>query len=79
MPRPSPAEPFADVEALLRQGVENYGAGRLREAAAAFHEALWLDPSNEKARDYLKAIADLTGAKLRIASVGPGRDQTIVL
>ena len=33
----------------------------------------------QKARDYLKAIADLTGAKLAIASVGPGRDQTIVL
>jgi len=32
-----------------------------------------------KAREYLKAIADLTGAKLAIASVGPGRDQTIVL
>jgi len=32
-----------------------------------------------KARDYLKAIADLTGAKLAIASVGPGRDQTIVV
>jgi adenylosuccinate synthase len=32
-----------------------------------------------KARDYLKAIASLTGAKLAIASVGPGRDQTIVL
>ena len=32
-----------------------------------------------RARDYLKAIADLTGAKLTIASVGPGREQTIVL
>jgi adenylosuccinate synthase len=33
----------------------------------------------QRARDYLKAIADLTGARLAIASVGPGRDQTIVL
>jgi adenylosuccinate synthase len=32
-----------------------------------------------KAREYLKAIAELTGARLAIASVGPGRDQTIVL
>jgi len=31
------------------------------------------------ARGYLKAIAELTGARLAIASVGPGRDQTIVL
>jgi adenylosuccinate synthase len=30
-----------------------------------------------KARAYLKAIAELTGAKLAIASVGPGREQTI--
>jgi adenylosuccinate synthase len=30
-----------------------------------------------KARVYLKAIAELTGAKLAIASVGPSRDQTI--
>ncbi|MDB6068269.1 MAG: purA [Pedosphaera sp.] len=32
-----------------------------------------------KARAYLKAIADLTGAKLAIASVGPAREQTIFL
>ena len=32
-----------------------------------------------KARNYLKAIAELTGAKLKIASVGPARDQTIFL
>ena len=31
------------------------------------------------ARNYLKKLAELTGAKLKIASVGPGRDQTIVL
>jgi len=30
-----------------------------------------------KARTYLKAIAELTGAKLFIASVGPAREQTI--
>jgi len=32
-----------------------------------------------KARSYLKAIAELTGAKLTIASVGPGREETIFL
>jgi adenylosuccinate synthase len=32
-----------------------------------------------KARSYLKAIAELTGAELAIASVGPGREQTIFL
>jgi adenylosuccinate synthase len=30
-------------------------------------------------RAYLKALADLTGAKLTIASVGPGREQTMFL
>ncbi len=38
----------------------------------------WSDlPTN--ARNYLEKIAGLTGAKLSIASVGPGRDQTILL
>jgi adenylosuccinate synthase len=32
-----------------------------------------------KARSYLKAIAELSGAKLTIASVGPAREQTIFL
>jgi adenylosuccinate synthase len=32
-----------------------------------------------KARAYLKALAELTDAKLMIASVGPGREQTIFL
>jgi adenylosuccinate synthase len=43
------------------------------------HEAKkWSDlPKN--ARTYLEKIAALTGAKLTIASVGPNRDQTIVL
>ena len=32
-----------------------------------------------KTRAYLKALAELSGAKLAIASVGPGREQTIVV
>jgi adenylosuccinate synthase len=32
-----------------------------------------------RARNYLKAIAELTGAKLAIASVGPAREQTLFL
>jgi adenylosuccinate synthase len=48
----------------------------------------WLTPTHEiqswkamppKAKAYLKAISDLTGAKLRIASVGPAREQTLFL
>jgi adenylosuccinate synthase len=46
----------------------------------------WQTPTNRvrewkklpaKARAYLKAIAELTGARLSIASVGPSREQTI--
>jgi adenylosuccinate synthase len=32
-----------------------------------------------RTRAYLKAIAELTGAKLTIASIGPAREQTIFL
>ena len=48
----------------------------------------WLTPTSKarkwndlpaKARDYLKALAELSGARLSIASVGPGREQTIML
>jgi adenylosuccinate synthase len=48
----------------------------------------WRQPTTEarkwkelppKARAYLKALAELTGAELAIASVGPGREQTIFL
>jgi adenylosuccinate synthase len=42
------------------------------------HARKWKDlPA--KTRSYLKALAYLTGAKLTIASVGPGREQTIFL
>jgi adenylosuccinate synthase len=46
----------------------------------------WLTPTHQvrewkkmpaKTRSYLKAIAELTGAKLKIASIGPAREQTI--
>ena len=46
----------------------------------------WLTPTNRvkswkalpvKARNYLRALAELSGARLRIVSVGPARDQTI--
>ena len=46
----------------------------------------WVTPTHKarkwrqlppRTRSYLKAISELTGARLAIASVGPGRDQTI--
>ncbi len=44
---------------------------------APTHEARRWKQLPAKARQYLKAIAGLTGARLAIASVGPGREQTI--
>ena len=43
------------------------------------HEARKWRDLPKKAQDYLKKIAELSGANLTIASVGPNRDQTIVL
>jgi adenylosuccinate synthase len=43
------------------------------------HEARTWSELPEKARAYLQRLAELTGAKLVIASVGPNREQTIVL
>ncbi len=41
------------------------------------HQARTWKELPAKTRSYLKAIAELTGAQLAIASVGPGREQTI--
>jgi tetratricopeptide (TPR) repeat protein len=59
---------YADVEILLTAGLEHYANGRLREAAAAFHEALWLDPGNAQARDYLSSTLGGTGLPLEEVS-----------
>src|SRR5262249_4571153 len=46
---------------------------------ASTHEAREWKQLPPKARNYLHAIAELSGAKLAIASVGPAREQTIFL
>src|SRR6202040_1977871 len=46
---------------------------------APTHDAREWKDLPPKARSYLKAIAELTGAELAIASIGPGREQTIFL
>ena len=43
------------------------------------HEAKKYSDLPKNARTYLEKIAELSGAKLTIASVGPNRDQTILL
>jgi adenylosuccinate synthase len=43
------------------------------------HEAKQWDDLPKNAQAYLRRIAELAGARLAIASVGPNRDQTIVL
>jgi adenylosuccinate synthase len=44
---------------------------------ASTHEARRWRDLPRRARQYLQGIAELTGARLAIASVGPGREQTI--
>jgi adenylosuccinate synthase len=43
------------------------------------HEARKWKHLPKKARQYLEALAELSGAKLAIVSIGPGRDQTILV
>jgi adenylosuccinate synthase len=43
------------------------------------HSAKKLSELPVEARDYVRAIAELTGAPLRIVSVGPTRNETIIL
>jgi adenylosuccinate synthase len=43
------------------------------------HSAQKLSPLPLAARDYVRYISALTGAKLSIVSVGPARGETIVL
>ncbi len=65
---PNDAEILAECEPVY---VEFEGWCAPTENARTFKD---LPP---KAREYLKAIAGLTDAKLFIASIGPGREQTI--
>jgi len=75
-----------------REGQEHYDyvpndAEALARCAPVYAEFPgWRSPTHQvrkwkdlpgKTRSYLKATAELTGAPLRIASVGPGREQTI--
>jgi adenylosuccinate synthase len=46
---------------------------------APTHNARSFNDLPAKTRSYLKAITELTGARLFIASIGPGREQTIIL
>lgn len=68
-----PPADFLQLEKCEPVYIELPGWKTPTEAAKKFSDL----PPN--ARSYLKTISELTGAKLRIASVGPGRDQTIVI
>ena len=85
---------FADENALGKLGrkqieVPPSDSAQLAQCVPIYeeHEG-WLTPTEncktwgelpKKARAYLKRIADLSGGKLTIASVGPNRDQTILV
>ena len=44
------------VAQLLQEGLDHYGEGRSREAAACWGEVLFLQPGHPEARDYLDAL-----------------------
>jgi adenylosuccinate synthase len=66
----------ADIEALTKC-VPIYAEFPGWKASTAKAKS-WKDLP-PKARSYLKAIAELSGSKLKIVSVGPAREQTIIL
>jgi adenylosuccinate synthase len=68
-----PPTDFRQLAKCVPVYIELPGWKTSTEAARKFGDL----PKNAKI--YLKKISELTGAKLRIASVGPGRDQTIML
>lgn len=68
-----PPSDFHQLEACEPIYMEMPGWKKSTENARKFSEL----PVN--ARNYLLKISELTGAKLTIASVGPNRDQTIVI
>ena len=64
--------------AALRQEAAGMRSDVLIDEIAVTGARAWTDlPA--RCRQYLQAIAKLTGAKLSIVSVGPGREQTILL
>ncbi len=50
------------VARLLQAGLDHYGEGRAAEAGRCWGEALFLDPENAEARDYLEALEEDGGA-----------------
>src|SRR5439155_2134757 len=71
-PRP-PERPKSprELERLLARGVEHYRKGRVREAAAAFHEALSLDPDNAQAHELLQEMLNPPVGPISKAPAGP--------
>ena len=70
MPPPAPAaappaepsvQPNQNAEAWVKRGKQAYVAGRFEEAAAAFEEAVALDPQNGTALYNLGVVRNKTG------------------
>jgi tetratricopeptide (TPR) repeat protein len=46
------------IRALLQEGLDHYGEGRVEEAERCWGEVLFLDSENVEARDYLQTLQD---------------------
>ncbi len=62
------------IRALLQEGLDHYGEGRVEEAERCWGEVLFLDSDNAEARDYLQTLLDEGEIPKRDAAppAGPG-------
>ena len=58
----APSRSRSSVSLLLDQGVVRYALGKREEAIRLWHEALGEDPSNDRARDYLRSVGAIPSA-----------------
>lgn len=65
------------VEALMAEGLEHYGEGRVERAAACWREVLALDPNHAAARDYLDS-ADLDAGEIGLEEAAGGSDAALL-
>lgn len=65
------------TEALMAEGLEHYGEGRVERAAACWREVLARDPDHAAARDYLQSAGLETG-EIGLEERAGGRDAALL-
>lgn len=65
------------IRALMDEGLEHYGEGRVERAAACWREVLALDPNHAAARDYLES-AELDAGEIGLEERAGGSDAELL-